>query len=281
MVALRTLEALRVAGLYTAVWRGSGPTVLGLPGLGSSSRAWALLADALPDANVVAPDLRGRGGSAGLGGPTGLRQHARDMKAVADELDLRDIIVVGHSMGAYLAPVVADEIGDRVARLVLLDGGIPPRLPVFMRPAVVRTTFRRNLRKVDRDWPDAESFAKTATGKALRSRPDLLPIVASWGDHELAGPPGALRPRLDAAHVVADAVDTFFGGDVVPALLALTVPAHLIAATAGKHDRARPFLSEKVVDEWTDRLPALSAERVHANHVTLLFAPEVTQAVSR
>src|SRR5690242_461980 len=87
-----TIASGTAAGLHVTEWPGSGPTVVGLPGLSSSSAAWAPLAGQLPDARIVAPDLRGRGASQRLSGPTGLRAHARDVAAVMAELDLRDVV---------------------------------------------------------------------------------------------------------------------------------------------------------------------------------------------
>lgn len=277
--ASRTSTLRSLAGLKVREWTGTGPALLGLPGLGSSGVVWTPLARALPNARVVAPDLRGRGASVGMTGPSGLRAHARDVAAVAEELDLHDVVVVGHSMGAFLAPVVAQEIGDRVSRLVLVDGGIPPALPFFMGPRMTRWTFGRDLGKADRDWPDVDTFVQTIAGRALRSRPDLLPEVTSLLAEDMSGPAGALRPLLDRPRAIADAVDTFFGTDVVPALEALRIPAHLIAATRGKHDDAKAFLSERVVQQWASRLPGLTVERVEANHLTVLFSPEVARAV--
>lgn len=277
---MRRLSATRAAGLHVTEWPGSGPTVLGLPGLTSSGRVWSPLATALPEVRLLSPDLRGRGGSTGLAGPTGLRAHARDVAILVEELDLQDVVLVGHSMGAFLAPLVAQAVPGRVARLVLVDGGVPPQLPFFMGPRLTRTAFRRELRKLEGPWTDARTFTTTIAGKALRSRPDVVDDVASWCAHDLAGEPGALRPRLDPDRLVDDAVDTFFGDAVVPALEALQVPAHLLAATQGKHDKAKAFLSERVVRDWTARLPLLTAERVQANHLTLLFTPELSRAVA-
>lgn len=273
------LRDARAGGLHLAEWPGAEQTVLCLPGLTSSSRVFTPLAEALPEARVLAPDLRGRGASVDLSGPPGLRAHAADVAALVDQLDLTEVVLVGHSMGAYLAPLVAQLLGERVRRLVLADGGIPPQLPPLLGPRLVRRVFRRDLRRAARDWPDARTFVQELAGKALRNRPELVDRVAAWGEHDLAGPPGALRPRLDLALAEDDAVDSFFGGHVVPALEALRVPAHLLAATAGKHDRAKPFLSARVVQEWTARQPLLTAERVAANHLTLLFAPELVRAV--
>lgn len=272
--------AADIAGLHVLRWPGAGPTIVGLPGLGSTGWSWQPLAAALPGTDVVAPDLRGRGGSLHAEGPTGLRAHARDVAAVLRELDLHDVVLVGHSMGAYLAPVVAIEAPERVARMVLLDGGVPPAFPFFMRPAVVRAMFRRQMSKVVRPWPDVESFVAATAERALDNHPELVPVLADLVAHDLAGPPGALVPALDVDRLVADAVDTFFGPDVPAALAALTAPAHLLAATGQKRDGGRPFLSDKAIRRWTDRQPLLTWERVECNHVTIPFTPEAVAAVA-
>lgn len=273
----RAARTTTAAGLHVTEWPGSGPTVVGLPGLGSTGHVWTPLATALGDARVVAPDLRGRGGSSSAGGASGLRAHAADVAALLEELDLRDVVLVGHSMGAFLAPVVAQQAQGRVARLVLLDGGVPPKLPFFLGPRTTGVVFRRDLRKLDRAWPDARGFVQEVAGKALANRPDLVDEVVALTAHDLVGEPGRLRPRLDVDLAVADAVDTFHGPSVVPALEALSVPAHLIAASHGKHDRAKAFLSDATLAPWASRL---TVERVDANHLTLLFSPEVPRAVA-
>lgn len=278
---LRQVQERVVCGLTVTQWAGRGSTVLALAGLTSTGRAWGALADALPDARIVAPHLRGRGGSAGLGGASGLRAHAQDLARICAELDLQDLVVIGHSMGAYLAPIAAQELGERVSRLVLVDGGIPPQFPFFMTPTVVRALFRHNLRKADREWSDVETLIDRTLGKVLRERPDLRPALAELLSAEMAGPDASLRPRVDTEHAVADAIDTFFGKDLLPALEQLRVPAHLVCARWGKHDGARPFLAERVVQAWRLRLANLSSQRVQANHVTILFAPELAAAVAQ
>lgn len=42
----------------------------------------------------------------------------------------------------------------------------------------------------------------------------------------------------------------------------------------------RPFISDKAVAHWTARCPNLSVQRLPGNHVTILFAPELAEAVA-
>lgn len=277
----RTSVDSTVAGLPVHVWAGSkdGPTVLGLPGLGSSGRHWKPLAESLPDAHFVAPDLRGRGAAWQLTGPSGLRAHARDVAAIAAEMNLHDIVLVGHSMGAYLAPIAAQELGARVSRLVLIDGGVRPKFPFFMTAGVVRLTFKRQLKKMDREWVDATAFYDANEGGVLASRPDLVEQVRGMLTNDLVKTPNGVRAALDTARCVDDAVDSFMGPDVEPALAALQVPATLIAATSGRTDKAKPFLSDAVLAAATAKYPTITVQRVRGNHMTVLFSDEVRAAV--
>ena len=55
------------------------PVVLLVHGVTATHRSWFAVAEAAPDLDLVAPDLRGRGGSRSLPGPAGMREHADDL----------------------------------------------------------------------------------------------------------------------------------------------------------------------------------------------------------
>src|ERR1700760_2171308 len=96
-----------IAGLACAQWSpGAGPAVLALHGLTSTSEVWRGLADTLGGSWIIAPDLPGRGGSVDVRVGPGLAGHAAAVVQLADELRLDDVLVLGHSMGAYLGPLV-------------------------------------------------------------------------------------------------------------------------------------------------------------------------------
>lgn len=79
-----------------------GTPVLAVHGITASLAGWWLLAAALPEVRLVAPDLRGRGRSNVLPGPYGLDRHAADLEQLLDGLGLDRVVVVGHSMGAFV-----------------------------------------------------------------------------------------------------------------------------------------------------------------------------------
>ncbi|HEX4411376.1 MAG TPA: alpha/beta hydrolase [Xanthobacteraceae bacterium] len=75
---------------------------------------------------VIAHDRRGHGRSTQVGDGHDMDRYAADLAAIAQHLDLRNAIHVGHSTGGgEAARYVARHGRDRVAKLVLI-GAVPP-----------------------------------------------------------------------------------------------------------------------------------------------------------
>lgn len=74
------------------------------------------------DHHVRALDLRGHGDSAWADPPEySYQRYAADLGKVVEKLDLRDFVLVGHSMGGLVSLVYAAAHPGRVARLVVVD----------------------------------------------------------------------------------------------------------------------------------------------------------------
>jgi pimeloyl-ACP methyl ester carboxylesterase len=121
-------------------WGGTGePGVVLVHGLAGSGWIWAPVARRLIGARrTVAMDLRGHGLSDAPtdDGAYDLDVLADDVVAVAEGSGLLDpsaddgrVTVVGHGFGAIVAAEAAAVLGDRCARLVLVDGGLD-HLPI-------------------------------------------------------------------------------------------------------------------------------------------------------
>lgn len=272
-----------VAGLGIRRWGSTppgGPVVLALHGLTGTSAVWADLAGRL-EVPVVAPDLPGRGDSVVATAPPGLPGLARAVVRVADELGLDRVVVVGHSMGAFLAPLVVDGLGSRAAGTVLLDGGVRPERSLLHRPLVVRALFGVLTRRLVRRWPDADSYTAAAEGRAATDDPDLSGGFRAWSEAVLRADGDGYRPALDPRRLVADGVDSLTRPPALDLLHRSGAPVHLLAAGHGADDRRPPFLSDGAVVAAARILPDLTWERLPANHATMLFHPAVAGAVGR
>jgi pimeloyl-ACP methyl ester carboxylesterase len=130
------------------------PPLLLIHGLGDDADTWRHLIPTLAtDFRVIAPDLPGFGRSAQpLAAPT--PSYLRDvLLGLLDAVVVTEALVVGHSMGAALAQLVALEAPQRARALLLIDGGIPLReqpltsqLLLFLIPVIGEWGYGR-LRK--------------------------------------------------------------------------------------------------------------------------------------
>jgi len=109
--------------LHLIDWQGSGETLICVHGLTANGHCWDKLAEALSQ-RVIAYDLPGRGDSATS--DCGLVQHAQDIAAIMDALEVGRVTLVGHSLGAAVACLFAAKNAAKLERLVLVDGGMDP-----------------------------------------------------------------------------------------------------------------------------------------------------------
>ncbi len=112
------------------------PPMVLLHGLGASGADWEVVAAAFArDYRLIAPDLRGHGAS-DWPGVYSYELMRDDVSALLDALGLDDVVLVGHSMAAVVAWLLAIAQPQRVHRLIVEDAPLPfPReTPVRERP---------------------------------------------------------------------------------------------------------------------------------------------------
>ena len=107
------------------VWTGgNGPTLVLLHGAGDSAGTWSSIVGKFTSSHrVVIPDLAGHGRSAPSEGPLSVGQVLTGLEAVMQQGTQDPAIIVGNSLGAWVALLYARQHPDRVARLVLVNGG--------------------------------------------------------------------------------------------------------------------------------------------------------------
>lgn len=130
--AASSLEAsfLDIDGLRTRyLVRGSGPSVLVLPGWGASIEAVFPIVTGLESvATVYALDLPGFGQSALPPEPWGVKDYQAFVASFMDAVGLERAAIVGHSNGGRIAIRMASTEPQRISKLVLVDSaGIRPK----------------------------------------------------------------------------------------------------------------------------------------------------------
>jgi pimeloyl-ACP methyl ester carboxylesterase len=146
----------------------SGHLVIGIPGLSANLRSFDVIYDALDGERYrkLAFDPRGRGRSSDSGpGTYGWPSHARDVIAIADQMGAKTFDVIGWSMGAWIAMVVAQMAPERVRKLVLVDAaGLPEesvKVPVYAGLDRLAAVFpsREAFKALARNLPHYQPWA--------------------------------------------------------------------------------------------------------------------------
>jgi pimeloyl-ACP methyl ester carboxylesterase len=184
-----------------------GGPVLAIHGISSQRKLWNWLRAQRPGLSLIAPDLRGRGDSVGVTGPSSVARHAADLVAVLDHLGLDAVPVCGMSMGGFVAVELATTYPDRVTSLVLVDGGFRMATPPGLTPEAVPAIFRDRLARLDRDWPSVTDYTRFFVEQTAPLLDPADPLLLEYLAHDLDGP----RVRLNADALIADATDIFFG----------------------------------------------------------------------
>ncbi len=103
---------------------GTGPTYVLIHGMFGEAKALGPFADSLGEGRIVALDLPGEGDSEPLYGPQynhhGVDAFAALVDAFMAKLELKDVILIGHSYGGVVA-LKTVAVSRRVARLVVLN----------------------------------------------------------------------------------------------------------------------------------------------------------------
>ncbi|TQO19005.1 pimeloyl-ACP methyl ester carboxylesterase [Rhodoglobus vestalii] len=270
--------------LTAAIWEpDSVPTgtILLIHGITASHMSWPLIAAAFPEYRVIAPDLRGRGASRELPAPFGMPQHAADMNALLAATDTASALVVGHSMGGFVAASLAAQYPERVSALILIDGGLPIPAPegtsleelpqVILGPAAERLSMT---------FADRESYQKF-----WRSHPafadEFTDAVRDYVDYDLVGSEPYLHPASNLAAVSCDAVQLSGDEHYLSALQDLTVPVHFIRAPRGLLNQLPALYSPEQRNRWRSELPNVTFhEAANVNHYTITLTPRGADRVA-
>jgi pimeloyl-ACP methyl ester carboxylesterase len=251
-----------------------GP-VLAVPGISSQRKLWNWLRAERPDLSLIAPDLRGRGDSVAVTGPSSVARHAADLVAVLDHLGLDAVPVCGMSMGGFVAVELATAYPDRVSSLVLVDGGFPMATPPGLTPEAVPAIFRDRLARLDREWATVGDYAEFFVASTAPLLDPGDPLLLNYLAHDLAHG----RVRLSADALIADATDIFFGPSKWEQV---SQPVRLLTAEWSTGRDSPPAYPPAAIERFRDRLPALGTVRTVAgvDHAASIMSPAGARATA-
>ncbi len=281
------------------------PLVLALHGITANGLAWRAIGQRLDgEVRLVAPDLRGRACSrdvgleagarsgAAAGDEAGLAAHARDVVGVLDALGAQGALLVGHSMGAFVAALTAARYPQRVSALVLVDGGvgfpapddtdIDAALQAVIGPAMQRLTMTFGSEQEYLDfWSAHPALGPLLAGDAGGFPPGARDVLVHYLVHDLVdGEDGRLRSscRLDA--IRADGRDVLADPETLSAVRTTSVPTTFLWAPRGLLDEPQGLYDESrlAAADLPDRVRVQKVDGT--NHYTVIWNEPGVDAVT-
>jgi pimeloyl-ACP methyl ester carboxylesterase len=147
-----------------------------------------------------------------------------DTLAALERDDLRDVVLVGHSFGGLIAGLVTDRMPERIAHLVIIDGGIPQHgQSIFGRiPAHIAAKRKTLVQKVN----GTEVLPFAPVGSLIIDDPEL----AAWTHRHLTPHPVACYTKpVHLAHPAGNGRPMTY--------IACTKPRYPVSA--GMHERVQ------------------------------------------
>ncbi len=270
---------------------GAAPTatVLAIHGVTASHVSWAPVAERLTASagvRVIAPDLRGRGRSGSLPGPWGMSRHAADVASALEQFGTAPALVLGHSMGGFVAVVFAAEHPARTEGLVLVDGGLPLTLPEGPVPTYDSPEEALRVALGPAAQRLSMTFESTASYREFwRAHPAFGPYwsdaVEHYVDYDLEGEPPQLRSSVSLDALAADTVELSDPTIVAAAWRDLTAETKFLRAPLGLLAQPPGLYPEAQLEEWVQSHRNVSWSEVSGvNHYTIVLGPAGADAVA-
>lgn len=170
-----------------------------------------------------------------------------DTIATLEREDLHDIVLVGHSFGSLIAGLVTDRVPERIAHLVIIDGGIPQDgQSIFGRiPKEIVAKRQKLVKQVN--GTDVLPFAPV--GSLIIDDPEL----AAWTHRQLTPHPLACYTKpIRLAHPAGNGRPMTY--------VACTKPRYPVSA--GMHEKVQA-------------MPHIRYRPIEAGHNCIISAPDL------
>jgi len=222
------------------------PIVLAVHGITANSRSWDVVARELNGAvTLLAPDLRGRGASDSLPGPYGIGVHVTDLVAVLSHLGIARAVVLGHSMGAFVACALAARHPEQVAAAVLVDGGVSFPVPEDLDPdAALQAIVGPALDRLNRTFPSRQAY-RAFWQEHPAFRACWSPYIDTYVQYDLVGQPPQLRSSCNPEAVRTDGRELLVDPVISSEVHHLCCPAVLLWAVRGLQDQPQGLYDEQ------------------------------------
>jgi len=201
-------------------------------------------------------------------------EHARDVIRILDYLGIERGVLVGHSMGAFVALHAALSYPERVRALVLLDGGWPrtEEPDEEEESAAVEEGLERAFRRLDMIFETPEDYLDFWFPGQNLTLEELPPDLADYYLYDLEEVEGGFSPKASREAAEEDAASFSSESPTTVELEGIGCPVALVCAAEGFFPGSDPLISDETRGVLAEVLNLRSERRLDgANHYTMMF----------
>ncbi|MGO4998326.1 alpha/beta fold hydrolase [Oceanisphaera sp. W20_SRM_FM3] len=228
-------------------------TIVALHGWLDNAASFSLLATLLsalkPELRIIALDFAGHGFSDHLGGGQSYYSwdHVADVYALLEELKLKQVALLGHSLGAGVATLFAGAFPERISQLFLIDGLVPLAYPVEELPQLMAKAVRRSARLSARSLKPYASFEQAVAARVNSRWPVSKSAAIALLERGLQQTEQGWVWRSDMA-LTQPSLVRLCEAQLVAFVQQLSMPVLLVMAEGGEELALLELLLEEVPD---------------------------------
>ncbi|MBY0493753.1 MAG: alpha/beta hydrolase [Cyanobacteria bacterium] len=244
---------------FSATVSGRGPAIILIPGLMSTGDVWTSTVARYQDRYTLhTVTLAGFGGPPPIGAPFLSRVRDELIAYIRDE-KLQKPILIGHSLGGFLAFWIGATAPDLIGGIVAVDG--VPFLPALGNPSATAEAMSAQAQQISTLYG---SFSKEQL--AAQSRMAMAALITAPADVERALTWVAQSDPKTTGMAAGEMMTTDLRGDISN----ITAPVLLIGATGGAPEAMRPTM-EKAYAAQVAKLPSARVKIAAASRHFIMF----------
>jgi esterase len=248
--------------IQLADYPGKSGTIIAIHGLTGTHKNMHYYAEKFKRSyRFIAIDLRGRGNSAETDAEPSIFKHAEDVLGLIGKLEIKNPILLGYSMGAFIAAIVASKLKSTKA-VIFLDGAA--KASQHQRN-IVQPSLGRLSRKFSSKEHYVEEIKKIYTNLGIKWND----VLQSTVEYEVVPVGNNWENKSTASRIVAD-FESFFSFDPHETCSQIECPVLLVYAE-GNIGSMPPLFYLTDYEQTRQSTKTIETLISDCNHYTMVF----------
>jgi esterase len=248
--------------IQLADYQGENGTIIAIHGLTGTHKNMHYYAEKFKRSyRFIAIDLRGRGNSAETDAEPSIFKHAEDVLGLIGKLEIKNPILLGYSMGAFIAAIVASKLKSTKA-VIFLDGAA--KASQHQRN-IVQHSLGRLSRKFSSKEHYVEEIKKIYTNLGIKWND----VLQSTVEYEVVPVGNNWENKSTASRIVAD-FESFFSFDPHETCSQIECPVLLVYAE-GNIGSMPPLFYLTDYEQTRQSTKTIETVISDCNHYTMVF----------